>query len=154
MSNALDGLYQQVILDHAKQRSGYGTLEHADAQRFERNPSCGDEITLQLLLEPGTDRIASVAWHGSGCSISQAAASVLSELAPGLTVPELQARVNLFREMMRSHGTGEPDEELLGDAIAFHGVSKYVMRVKCAMLSWVAAEGCLTDIRVIRGFDS
>lgn len=147
MSDALEGLYQQVILDHAKQRSGYGTLEHHNAERSERNPTCGDEITLQLLLKPGTDRIASLAWHGSGCSISQASASVLSELAPGLTTCELQRTVDAFRDMMRSRGAGEPDEGLLGDAVAFHGVSKYVMRVKCAMLSWVAAEGCLTDLR-------
>jgi nitrogen fixation NifU-like protein len=147
MGDALEGLYQQLILDHSKQRSGYGELDHADAERFERNPTCGDEITLQLLLDPGTDRISSIAWHGSGCSISQASASVLSELAPGLTVTELQGRIDVFREMMRSRGAGEPDEDLLGDAIAFHGVSKYVMRVKCAMLSWTAAEGCLADIR-------
>jgi nitrogen fixation NifU-like protein len=147
MSDALDGLYQQLILDHSKQRSGYGVLEHADAERFERNPTCGDEIRLQLLLEPGTDRVASIAWHGSGCSISQASASVLSELAPGLTVTELQGRIDVFRDMMRSRGAGEPDEDALGDAIAFHGVSKYVMRIKCAMLSWTAVEGCLADIR-------
>jgi nitrogen fixation NifU-like protein len=147
MGDPLEGLYQQLILDHSKQRSGFGELEHADAQRFERNPTCGDEITLQLLLDPGTDRIASIAWHGSGCSISQASASVLSELAPGLTVTELQGRIDVFREMMRSRGAGEPDEDLLGDAIAFHGVSKYVMRIKCAMLSWTAVEGCLADIR-------
>jgi nitrogen fixation NifU-like protein len=147
MGDPLEGLYQQLILDHSKQRSGFGELEHADAQRFERNPTCGDEITLQLLLDPGTDRIASIAWHGSGCSISQASASVLSELAPGLTVTELQSRIDVFRDMMRSRGAGEPDEDLLGDAIAFHGVSKYVMRIKCAMLSWTAVEGCLADIR-------
>jgi nitrogen fixation NifU-like protein len=147
MGDPLEGLYQQLILDHSKQRSGFGELEHADAQRFERNPTCGDEITLQLLLDPGTDRIASIAWHGSGCSISQASASVLSELAPGLTVTELQGRIDVFREMMRSRGAGEPDEDLLGDAIAFHGVSKYVMRIKCAMLSWTAVEGCLADLR-------
>lgn len=146
MSDALAGLYQQVILDHAKQRTGFGELDHADAQRFERNPTCGDEITLQLALEPDTDRIASLAWRGSGCSISQASASVLAGLAPGLTVTELRSTIDAFREMMRSRGVGEPDEDVLGDAVAFQGVSKFVMRVKCAMLGWVAAEGCLADL--------
>lgn len=147
MSDPLAGLYQQVILDHSKLRRGYGSVERADAERHERNPTCGDEITLQLLMEPGTDRVASIAWHGSGCSISQASASVLSELAPGRTLAELQSTIDVFREMMRSRGAGEADEDLLGDAVAFHGVSKYVMRVKCAMLSWVAVEGCLADLR-------
>jgi nitrogen fixation NifU-like protein len=146
MSDPLAGLYQQVILDHSKQRTGYGALEHADAQRFERNPTCGDEITLQVTLESGTDRIASLGWTGSGCSISQASASVLAGLAPGQTVAQLQSTIDVFREMMRSRGVGEPDEDILGDAIAFQGVSKFVMRVKCAMLAWVAAEGCLADV--------
>lgn len=146
MADALTGLYQEIILDHSRKRFGDHVLEHADAERFERNPTCGDEVTVQLLLEPGTDRVASLAWHGSGCSISMAAASVLSELAPGLTVSELQTTIDTFREMMRSKGAGEPDEDILGDGIAFHGVSKYVMRVKCAMLSWVAVEGCLVEV--------
>jgi nitrogen fixation protein NifU and related proteins len=146
MSSSLDSLYQQVILDHSKQRTGFGELDHADAERFERNPTCGDEITLQITMEPGTDRVSSLAWHGSGCSISQASASVLAGLAPGMTATELQTTIDEFRVMMRSRGVGEPDEDVLGDAVAFQGVSKYVMRVKCAMLSWVAVEGCLTDL--------
>jgi nitrogen fixation NifU-like protein len=106
---------------------------------------------VQLALEPGDsatgDRtIRTLAWHGNGCSISMAAASVLSELAPGKTVDELTATIGTFREMMRSRGAGEPDEDVLGDAIAFHGVSKYVMRVKCGMLAWVAAEACITSV--------
>jgi nitrogen fixation NifU-like protein len=146
MADALADLYQQVILDHAKRSIGRGELERFDAERFERNPTCGDEVVLQLALEPGTDRIASVAWHGSGCSISTASASVLAELAPGKTMPELQATIDSFRELMRSRGTVEPDEDVLGDAVAFQGVSKFVMRVKCAMLPWVAIEGCVTSL--------
>lgn len=145
--SSLDSLYQQVILDHSKQRTGFGELEHADAERFERNPTCGDEITLQITMEPGTDTVASLAWRGSGCSISQASASVLAGLAPGMTATELQTTIDEFRVMMRSRGVGELDEDILGDAVAFQGVSKYVMRVKCAMLSWVAVEGCLTDLK-------
>ncbi|MFT2815548.1 Fe-S cluster assembly sulfur transfer protein SufU [Leifsonia sp. A12D58] len=147
MTDPLAGLYQELILDHSKKRSGYGALEHSDAERFERNPTCGDEITLQVSMDPGTDRIASLGWVGSGCSISQASASVLAEIAPGQTMAELQSTIDVFREMMRSRGAGEPDEDVLGDAIAFHGVSKFVMRVKCAMLGWVAAEGCLNDVK-------
>ena len=146
MVDALAGLYQQVILDHAKTRTGDGPLEGADAEHYERNPTCGDEITVRVTLEPGTHTIARLAWEGDGCSISMASASVLADLAPGLTLAELGERTDAMRAMMRSKGVGEPDEDLLGDAVAFQGVSKFVMRVKCAMLSWVAAEACATQL--------
>ncbi|PZF57129.1 SUF system NifU family Fe-S cluster assembly protein [Curtobacterium sp. MCBD17_034] len=140
MSDALAGLYQQVILDHAKARTGEGPLPDADAEHHERNPTCGDEITVRIRLERGTDRIADLRWQGAGCSISMASASVLAEMAPGRTVAEFTALADAFRTMLRSRGVGEPDEELLGDAVAFQGVAKFVMRVKCAMLAWVATE--------------
>lgn len=143
MSDPLAGLYQELILDHAKRRVGEGVLEHFDGSHYERNPTCGDEVTVQIAFEPGSDRIAALGWQGNGCSISMASASVLAELAPGMTVTELRATIDTFREMLRSRGTGEPNEEVLGDAIAFHGVSKFVMRVKCAMLAWVATEATL-----------
>lgn len=143
--NALDSLYQQVILDHAKARHGDGPLDHADAEHFERNPTCGDEITVRVRIEPGTDRIAALAWQGDGCSISMASASVLTDMAPGRTVPEFLELTEAFREMMRSRGAGEPDEDVLEDLVAFHGVSKFVMRVKCGMLAWVAAEAAARE---------
>ncbi|KTR10919.1 Fe-S cluster assembly sulfur transfer protein SufU [Curtobacterium luteum] len=143
--SALDSLYQQVILDHAKARHGDEPLDHADAEHFERNPTCGDEITVRVRLEPGTDRIAELAWEGDGCSISMASASVLTDMAPGRTVPEFLELTETFREMMRSRGAGEPDEDVLEDLVAFHGVSKFVMRVKCGMLAWVAAEAAARE---------
>lgn len=150
MSASLDNLYQQVILDHAKARHGdAGSLDDLaaattgpHAEHYERNPTCGDEITVRLALDPETGRVADLRWSGAGCSISMASASVLSQLAPGRTLAELAALVGEFREMMRSRGAGEPDDEVLGDAVVFHGVSKFVMRVKCGMLAWVAAEVC------------
>jgi len=144
MADPLSGLYQEIILDHSRRRAGDRVLEAADGEHFERNPTCGDEITVQVAFEPGTDRIAQFAWHGSGCSISMSSASMLAEMAGGLTAAELVQKVGVFREMMRSKGGGEPDEDELGDAIAFHGTSKYVMRVKCAMLAWVAAEAAVS----------
>lgn len=144
MADPLSGLYQEIILDHSRRRVGDRVLETADGEHFERNPTCGDEITVQVAFEPGTDRIAELVWHGSGCSISMSSASMLAEMAGGLTAAELVEKVAVFREMMRSKGAGEPDEDALGDAIAFHGTSKYVMRVKCAMLAWVAAEAAVS----------
>ncbi len=98
-----------------------------------------------MRLEPGTDRIAELAWQGDGCSISMASASVLTDMAPGRTVPEFLELTAAFREMMRSRGAGEPDEDVLEDLVAFHGVSKFVMRVKCGMLAWVAAEAAARE---------
>lgn len=146
--NTLDSLYQQVILDHAKARHGDGAMPDADAEHFERNPTCGDEITVRVRLEPDSDRIAALAWQGDGCSISMASASVLTDMAVGRTVSELVALTEEFRTMMRSRGVGEPDEETLEDLVAFHGVAKFVMRVKCGMLAWVAAEAAVREAAV------
>ncbi|WP_421083542.1 Fe-S cluster assembly sulfur transfer protein SufU [Rothia nasimurium] len=142
--SGLEQLYQQIILEHSKQRSGEGLLDPAAGARaatnHQYNPTCGDEINLRVALKADEDVIDSISWEGDGCSISMAAASVLSDMAPGMTVDEFQSLVDDFREMLRSRGQVEPDEEVLGDAAAFAGVSKFVARVKCAMLGWVAAE--------------
>jgi nitrogen fixation protein NifU and related proteins len=143
MSSAMESLYQEVILDLSRRPHGRGLQGEAAGTAHQVNPTCGDEITLEVHLEPGTDRIASVRWDGHGCAISQASASLFSDLAPGLTVSDLGERIELFRTAMRSRGTIEPDEELLGDAVALGGVSRYVARVKCAMLAWVAGEEAL-----------
>ncbi|MCU1478188.1 MAG: system NifU family Fe-S cluster assembly protein [Subtercola sp.] len=143
-STEMQGLYQQVILDHAKERHGFGLAATADAHSHQVNPTCGDEITLQLQLDG--DTIATLGWEGQGCAISQASASLLSDLAPGLTPAQLSERIDVFRVAMRSKGAIEPDEELLGDAVVLGGASRYVARVKCAMLAWVAAEDALLQL--------
>ena len=136
---SLESLYQEIILEHSKQRSG-----DASADNHQYNPTCGDEINLRVVLsdelKDGEKTIESISWEGDGCSISMAAASVLSEMAPGMTISELQSHVDAFREMLRSRGKVTLDEEEYGDMAAFSGVSKFMARVKCAMLSWVAVE--------------
>ena len=141
--SGLEGLYQEIILDQAKRRNGEGELPDATSQHHELNPSCGDELTMRIRLDPAHERIEDLAWEGDGCSISMASASVLAEAVRGMRVADALALTESFREMLRSKGRGEPDVELLGDAVAFHGVSKYVMRVKCAMLAWVALEAAI-----------
>ncbi|OJU40112.1 MAG: SUF system NifU family Fe-S cluster assembly protein [Microbacterium sp. 69-10] len=141
-SSDLQGLYQELILDHSRAPYGYGLREPIAAQSHQLNPTCGDEITLQMHRAPdGT--IEAVAWEGHGCAISQASASLFAELVEGMPEDEVIKRIDAFREAMRSRGRIEPDAELLGDAAALGGVSKYVARVKCAMLAWVAAEDAL-----------
>lgn len=150
--SALDGLYQEVILDHSKRPVGKGEFAAPEgtlsASHHEFNPSCGDEITLSVAVSPESGKIESLAWEGQGCSISMASASVLSQLVrdDSLTMAEARTRIDAFREMIQSRGTVEPDEDLLGDAVALQGVSKFVMRVKCAMLAWVALEADFAQI--------
>jgi nitrogen fixation NifU-like protein len=146
---SLDQLYQQIILDHSKARHGSG-LAGTEApggattgQSHQLNPVCGDEVTLRLAVSDG--KVAQVSWDGAGCSISMASASVLTDLAEGMTVAELHEVIDSFREVLRSRGKIHADPELLGDAAAFEGVARYAARVKCAMISWVAAEDALNQ---------
>ena len=118
-------------------------LPEATAQSRQLNPTCGDEVTLQLVLDG--DRIVDAAWTGHGCMISQSSASILVEQLPGLTAAAAGERIEAFRATMRSRGEVPIDEDLLGDAIALEGAAKYVARVKCAMLAWVAAEDALAQ---------
>ncbi|PSL38247.1 nitrogen fixation NifU-like protein [Labedella gwakjiensis] len=142
-SPELASLYQQVILDHSKRKNGFGLQDGAAAESHQLNPTCGDEITLRLHLADD-DTIERISWEGAGCSISMASASLLHDLVAGLSREEARERIALFREMMRSKGEGVEDDEPLGDAAALEGVSRYVARVKCAMLGWVAFEDTLT----------
>ena len=138
----MQGLYQELILDHSRTPHGFGLRGEIAAQSHQLNPTCGDEITLQMhRAADGT--IEAVAWEGHGCAISQASASLFAELVEGMQEVDVSHRIDVFREAMRSRGKIEPDAELLGDAAALGGVSKYVARVKCAMLAWVAAEDAL-----------
>jgi nitrogen fixation NifU-like protein len=135
----LDSLYQEIILDHYRSPHHAGLREPYEAEVHHVNPTCGDEITLRVRYD-GT-RIADVSYEGQGCSISQASASVLNELLVGKDLAEAQKIQGVFLELMQSKGRIEPDdamEEVLEDAVAFAGVSKYPARVKCALLSWMA----------------
>jgi nitrogen fixation NifU-like protein len=139
--SGLESLYQELILDHAKRKVGFGLAdeEGRSATSRQHNPLCGDEITLRVRLDDG-DVIRDVTWEGSGCSISQASASMLTELVDGMPKAEASALIEGFREALRSRGQQELDEDVYLDAAALSGVSKYVARVKCAMLAWVALE--------------
>ncbi|MBN8206474.1 SUF system NifU family Fe-S cluster assembly protein [Microbacterium esteraromaticum] len=144
-SSDLQGMYQELILDHSRTPHGFGLRDAVPSQSHQLNPTCGDEITLQVhTAADGT--VEAIAWEGHGCAISQASASLFAELVEGLPVADVEHRIAVFREAMRSRGRIAPDPELLGDAAALGGVSKYVARVKCAMLGWVAAEDALRKL--------
>jgi nitrogen fixation NifU-like protein len=111
-------------------------LPVGDIQVHHVNPNCGDEITLSLSINQG--KIENLVWDGVGCSISQASASIMSDLVSGKSVAQASNVLDHFSHLMQSKGTITGDEEILEDAIALAGVSKFPLRVKCALLSWMA----------------
>jgi len=132
----LDNLYQEVILDHYKNPQNKKLASDNDAQVHHVNPSCGDEVTLGVKLNG--DKVSSVNWDGVGCSISQASTSIMSDLLIGKTLVEATAISEDFLRLMQSKGSEEGDPEVLEDAVALSGVSKYPARIKCALLGWMA----------------
>lgn len=144
--SGLESLYQELILDHSRSPHGKGLVdtEGQSADSHQRNPICGDEITLRAHV--AGDTINEVSWEGSGCSISQASASMLTDLVAGMPREEAAALIEDFRTALRSRGTIDLDIDKFGDAAALSGVSRYTARVKCAMLAWVALEDALAKV--------
>jgi len=140
----LDNMYQEVILDHYKHPEHKGLSVDKDIQVHHVNPSCGDEITLNLSLTDG--KVSDITWDGIGCSISMASASMMSGLLVGKSTAEASIVLASFMELMQSKGTMQGDEELLEDAVAFSGVSKFPARVKCALLGWMAYKDAAFQI--------
>ena len=142
----LEQMYQQVIMDHAREAHGRGlvTLDLPQVgESHQVNTTCGDEVRLRVGVDG--DTVASVSWEGSGCSISQASVSVLSELVEGESLEHADVTYEAFRALMSNRGEplDEFREDLLGDATAFVGVGKYPARIKCAMLGWMALRDAL-----------
>ena len=136
----LESLYQEIILDHYRNPQNKGLRDPFDAEVHHVNPTCGDEVTLRVSLKdaPGGPVVTDVSYESLGCSISQASASVMTDLVIGKPVGEAMKVGDAFLELMQSKGQLEPDEDVLEDAVAFAGVSKYPARVKCALLGWMA----------------
>jgi nitrogen fixation NifU-like protein len=136
----LDALYQEIILDHYRSPHHAGLREPYEAEVHHVNPTCGDEVTLRVHLEgdPDNPTVSDVSYDAEGCSISQAAASVMSDLVIGHPLGKALATHESFLELMQGKGQVEPDEDVLEDGIAFAGVAKFPARIKCALLSWMA----------------
>ncbi len=132
----LDSMYQEIILDHYRNPLHRGLRDPFDAEVHHVNPTCGDEVTLRVKVSDGV--VEDVSYESEGCSISQASASVMSDLVIGKKVDEALELEREFLALMQSRGTAEGNEDVLEDAVAFAGVSKYPARVKCALLSWMA----------------
>ncbi len=145
----LDSLYQEVILDHYKHPLNKGLSDNYGAQVHHVNPSCGDEITLNMTAIDG--KITAITWDGVGCSISQASVSIASDLLVDKSFAEANAILNEFTELMQSKGTKEGNPDVLEDAVALAGVSKFPARIKCALLGWMAFKDAAVRINTTTG---
>ncbi|QCB28469.1 Fe-S cluster assembly sulfur transfer protein SufU [Corynebacterium endometrii] len=141
----LDSMYQEVILDHYKNPQYAGLREPYQAEVHHVNPSCGDELTLRVQLSPDGLTVEDVSYDAEGCSISQASTSVMAEEIIGKSLEEANVKLAEFDKMITSRGTEEGDADVIGDGIAFAGVSKYPARVKCALLGWKAFQAAAAD---------
>ncbi len=141
----LEQIYQEVILDHYKHPHRRGLRDPFAAEVHHVNPTCGDEVTLRVALSEDGETVTDISYDGQGCSISQASTSVLTDQVIGQTVGDALKTVAAFSEMVSSRGKIDGDEDVLGDGIAFAGVSKYPARVKCALLGWTAFKAALAE---------
>lgn len=144
---ALEDLYREVVLDHYRNPRNRKPLDRVDAHAEGDNPLCGDRIELDLTLDG--DRVSGVSVRGQGCSISQSSASMMSQAVEGRSVQEIQALAERFKRMMTSDDQAPIDPEepgrYLGDLEALHGVRRYPVRIKCALLGWETLDLALTQ---------
>jgi len=145
----LDSLYQEVILDHYKHPLNKGLASTYGAQVHHVNPSCGDEITLNITAKAGV--ITAITWDGVGCSISQASVSIASDLLINKSFNQAEMILNEFTELMQSKGTKTGNPDVLEDAVALAGVSKFPARIKCALLGWMAFKDAAVRINTTTG---
>jgi nitrogen fixation protein NifU and related proteins len=140
-SAEIGALYQEMILDHYRRPRNKGTLENPDASVEMKNPLCGDEIALQVAFD-GTG-VCDLKFSGRGCSISQASASMMTQLVKGKSTEEIDAIRKQFRDLML--GDASADDSKIGSLRALSGVARFPARVKCALLAWNALETALTE---------
>ena len=141
-------LYQETILDHNKKPRNFRVLDDANREADGRNPLCGDELTLYARVsEDG--RVEEVTFQGSGCAISKASASLMTDFVKGKTLSEVESDFERFHRLMTSSPSEAPAIEGLGKLAVFAGVREYPVRVKCATLAWHALRAALEDTGVV-----
>ncbi|EKU93144.1 NifU-like protein [Alloiococcus otitis] len=139
----LDQLYRAVILDHSKDPRHKGQLDRVDAVMALRNPTCGDEIQVQVKLDDQGQVIQDVSFDGQGCTISMASASMMTEAIVGKSLDQVKDLYQTFSDLVQGK---EPEQtEDLGDAVMLEGVRQFPSRVRCATLSWKALNKALEN---------
>ncbi len=139
----LSDLYQEVILDHNRRPRNYGSLEEATGKAEGHNPLCGDRVTVYIKMDG--DRISAVTFEGTGCAISTASASIMTEVLQGKTLAEAHELFHKFHDMVTGKAILDPGDEELERLMVFHRISEYPVRVKCATLVWHALLSALDE---------
>jgi len=142
----LQDLYQELILDHNKSPRNQGKLEDAYRQAQGYNPLCGDKLKVYLHVKDGI--VKDISFEGSGCAISTASASLMTQSVKGKTVEQVRAMFDSYHQMLTQDSTSESDESSLGKLVVFSGVCQYPARVKCATLAWHTVKAALDDATV------
>ena len=145
----LDDLYREVILDHYRKPRNRISLPKSDVEYAEYNPICGDQVILQLKLD--NNRIGQAGFQGQGCSISQASASMMTEVLSGKTLEEAEGIAEIFRRMLQGRAGSKDELANLGDLTALEGVRRFPVRVKCALLACGALEQGIEEYRAATG---
>lgn len=142
--NELDDLYQEVILDHYKSPRNHELLPDPDLKAEGFNPFCGDQVVFTAQV--GTNgQINAVGFHGQGCAISQASASMMSQILKGYTVDEADVLAQRFKAIMQGNETLTEEETSLGELAALEGVKRFPIRIKCALLGWAALQDAIRE---------
>ncbi|NCG35044.1 MAG: SUF system NifU family Fe-S cluster assembly protein [Dehalococcoidales bacterium] len=142
VNDELNEMYEEIVMDHYHNPRNTELITEPDFEVEKNNPFCGDEIKVQLSI--GKDNKSTISVTGRGCAISQASGSLMAETINQLPIDDLQGNIDLFRRLIKSEDLSETDLDKLGDVSALSGVRKFPVRIKCAMLSWVALEELLS----------
>ena len=143
MADDIQELYREMVMEHNRKPKNFRRLEAATRSAEGFNPFCGDQLTLDAALDGET--IADIGFVGSGCAISKASASLMTEAVKGKTTAEAQALFDAFRHMITRGIGAEYDAELLGDLEVLAGVTEFPVRIKCATLPWHTLSNALND---------
>ena len=145
----LDNLYGEIILDHFRNPRNAGTVDPSDLKAEGYNPFCGDRVVLTAALD-GDHRIGAVGCNGEGCAISQASASIMTELVKGQTLEGAESLTLQFRGIMQGQEVSEAEEDALGELVALKDVRRFPIRIKCALLPWAALQDAIAEHRSAR----
>ena len=140
-------LYQELIVEHSKKPRNFGKLEGADHEAVGYNPHCGDKVTVYVKLEG--DVVREIRWEGSGCAISTASASLMTERSKSKPRAETEALFGIFHKLVTGGTLNEEEESQLGKLAVFSGVKEFPVRVKCATLAWHTLRAALDGTRSV-----
>ena len=138
----LDGMYQEILLEHSRDPHNFGALDAADIHCEGFNPLCGDRICIDLKLAGDQKTATEIRFKGQACSICMASASILTDEAAGKTLSDVQIRIQDFRDLMQGK---KPVDEFEGDITSLAGVKRFPVRIKCALLPWTTLNEAIEN---------